>query len=581
MKGKIISILSILAALLLTRCANVVAPTGGAKDATPPKVKMAVPANHSTGFDGKKIELTFDEYVTLNNANQEVLISPPMATKPDVKLNNKTVVIKFKEQLRPDATYSINLGNAVKDLHEGNVFKDYVFVFATGDHIDTLSIAGKVIGADDEKPVEGMFVTLYDADSDSLFDQPTRRVPDFITRTDKEGAFRFDGLPDKRFLVFALNDVNSNLYYDMPNEKVAFLDTLVAASFKQSLLSKNDTLSQQDTLLSMDTIIPTDTLSLKGFDQQSLNLVLKAFIEEDTTQMLLEKKLVEEGLLRFLFRHPADKVHFAFPDPSVDSFQMVQAWSKERDTLSLYFTPNVLDSLRILIQYDTIIDENIPFYLKYRETQQRRTNNSKYIKVSTNIRNKLLLPDTDLVLKFSEPVVDIHFHDTSMLIAGTDTIINAMRFEQVDDCGKEYRLITSVVDSVNYTLILSDSMFYSVRGRTNDSLNFQFRRAKDTDYGNIFIQVMPPENAQVVLQLLNSRSKVVEQRVIDSLQRVEFIQLAPEKYKLRAIIDADRNGKWSTGNYHRRFLPETIVPYKDELDVKAGWDIDLDEIWDL
>ena len=102
---------------------------------------------------------------------------------------------------------------------------------STGEQIDSLSIAGKVINADDDKPASGLFVMLYDAASDSLFDQPTSRVPDYISRTDKDGAFRFDGLPDKRFLVFALSDVNSNLYYDMPNEKVAFLDTLVAASF--------------------------------------------------------------------------------------------------------------------------------------------------------------------------------------------------------------------------------------------------------------------------------------------------------------------------------------------------------------
>ena len=60
-----------------------------------------------------------------------------------------------------------------------------------------------------------------------------------------------------------------------------------------------------------------------------------------------------------------------------------------------------------------------------------------------------------------------------------------------------------------------------------------------------------------------------------------FEYLAPAKYKLNAILDADGNGKWSTGKYHRRILSETIVEYKDELDLKAGWDIDLDEIWDL
>lgn len=544
MIGKIKYIAFFLGLLLLTRCANVVAPTGGPKDITPPKVTVAEPANHSVNFNGKKIELTFDEYVTLTNANQEVLVSPPVATKPDVKLSGKTVIVKFKDELLPNATYTISFGNAIKDLHEGNAFKDYVYSFSTGDHLDSLSIAGKVINADDEKPADAMLVGLYDGGSDSLFYLPTRRAPDFITKTDKDGAFHFDGLPDKQFLVFALNDVNSNLYYDMPNEKVAFLDTLVLAS---------------------------DSLSLKLF----------AFVEEDTTQMLLEKKVVEEGLLRFVFRRPADKVRVAFPDHQPDSFQMVKVWSKEKDTLSCYFTPNVMDSLWVVVQYDTLINDSTCYALKQRETRQRQRSD-KLLTISDNLKKKLLMPDEDLMLRFSEPIIDVS-GDTSLLVVGADTIFinNRCDFEPVDDYGMAFRLLKPIDDTLSHTLNVADSVFFSVRGRTGKAFSLRFNRARHSDLGNVFVNVEPPAGTQAIVQLLNGRGKVVEERVIDSTQRVAFTYLLPEKYKLRAIIDLDRNGKWSTGNFHRRFLPETIVPYKDELDVKAGWDIDLDETWIL
>lgn len=120
MLGKIKHISLFLGLLLLTRCANVVAPTGGPKDVTPPKVVEAKPENRSTNFNNKKIELTFDEYLTLNNATQEVLVSPPLTTKPDVKLSGKTVTVKFHEALKPYATYTIDFGNAIQDLHEGD-----------------------------------------------------------------------------------------------------------------------------------------------------------------------------------------------------------------------------------------------------------------------------------------------------------------------------------------------------------------------------------------------------------------------------------------------------------------------------
>ena len=107
---------AVLVALLLQRCANVVAPTGGPKDDRPPVVVEATPENHSLQFNGKRLELTFDEYVTLENASQNVLISPPLSTKPDIKLHNKTLVIKFKEPLRSNTTYTVNFGEAIKDI---------------------------------------------------------------------------------------------------------------------------------------------------------------------------------------------------------------------------------------------------------------------------------------------------------------------------------------------------------------------------------------------------------------------------------------------------------------------------------
>ena len=184
----------LLTAFLAQRCANAVAPTGGPKDETPPKVVAAVPENHSTNFNVKKIEITFDEYISLENANQNVLISPPLNEKPDFKLKNKTVIVKFKETLAANTTYTINFGSAIKDLHEGNPLKDYVYSFSTGNHIDTLCMAGKVLNAEDKKPVENVYVSLYAADRDNLDSLPMSIKPNYITKTDKEGHFRLDGL---------------------------------------------------------------------------------------------------------------------------------------------------------------------------------------------------------------------------------------------------------------------------------------------------------------------------------------------------------------------------------------------------
>ena len=599
----------LLTAFLAQRCANAVAPTGGPKDETPPKVVGTVPENRSTNFIGKKIELTFDEYISLENANQNVMISPPLSEKPDIKLKNKTVIIKFKETLAANTTYTINFGAAIKDLHEGNQFKDYVYSFSTGDHIDTLCIAGTVLNAVDKKPVEGVYVSLYAADRDNLDSLPMTTVPNYLTKTDKEGKFSLNGLADKKYLVFALKDANANLYFDLPNEEVAFLDTLVPASYPwtppkpqvldstivdSTLIINDSTLFipadslveiEHDSLtLIPDTLqtLPQDTLPQRVFDQNALNLTLYMFTEVDSTQVLLEKKLVEEGLLRFVFRHPAKEAVVMTPEMLPDTFNLVTLHSAEHDTVWWYFTPNMKDSLWVHVKHDTVINDSSRYSLKFKD-KNARNRKPETLKVSNNLLGRDgLIPGQDLILTFSEPVVSYQMHDSAVFKCDTIVYYDTLAFEKADEYGLQYRLTTPFSADLSYSLEIPDSVFFGIRGRTNEPIKAEFHRMKDDEYGNIYITVKPPEGMkQVVVQLLNENGKVLEEQVIKGEEEVMFEHLLPAKYKLRALLDADGNGKWSTGNYHYRIQPETVIEYYDALDLKAGWDIDLEDVWIL
>ena len=575
----------LLTAFLAQRCANAVAPTGGPKDTTPPVVVQAVPENHSVNFVGNKIEITFDEYITLENANQNVLISPPLTEKPDIKLKNKTVVVKFKESLAANTTYTINFGSAIKDLHEGNPFKDYVYSFSTGDHIDTLSIAGKVLNAEDKKPVENVYVSLYAADRENLDSLPLSIAPNYITKTDKEGNFSLNGLADKKYLVFALKDVNSNLYFDQPNEEVAFLDSLVAASYPQTLMPKvMDTMAVDSTAMKVDSVAIGPTAS-RVFDQNALNLTLYMFAEVDSTQMLLEKKLIEEGLLRFVFRHPAKDAVVMTPEMLPDTFNLVTLHSPNYDTVQWYFSPNVKDSLWVQVKYDTVINDSTRYSLKFKEPggSRRRKREAEKLKVTNNLVGRgALIQGRDLVLKFSEPIVSYAMRDSAIFKCDTLLYYDRLAFEKADDDGLKYRLTTPFSADSSYSFEVPDSVFWGIRGRTNDRIKVDFHALKDDEYGNIYITVMPPDGMkQVVVQLTDESGKVLKQEIVTKKEEVMFDYLMPAKYKLRAILDADGNGKWSTGNYHRHILPETILEYKDALEIRAGWDIDLEEAWEL
>ena len=555
--------------LSFTRCANVVTPSGGPKDTIPPVVLQSVPENQATNFQDKEIHITFDEYVVLNNPTNNIFISPPLENNPDYKLSGKSLIIKFKEPLKSDATYSINFGEAIKDLHEGNIFKDYSFVFSTGENIDTLTLEGKLLQAVDHKPSADFYVMLYTNDDDtiSMDSLPYVSKPYYATKSDKDGKFKFSGLKDSDYLIFALKDENSNMKYDLPNESVAFLDSLVNPIHNAQFIIHNDSLTND---------------SVKQDIKKIESLTLYSFLQEDTVQKLLKKEVVEDGLLRFVFNRSAQNVKIEVLESLPDTFNIFSTYSMNYDTINWYFTPNK-DSLSFTINYDTLINDTTLLSLKPRKNNTRKGRQeivSKSLNIITNISGGKLKPKQDLILTFKEPVTDVVMRDTSWYIVDKDTIINDLHFIKIDSFGLRYKLDKTFELEKSYKIIVPDSVFYSFKGMTNDTTYFNFKVPSLSEYGNIFVTVeVPNDIPQIIVELLDEKDKLVEKQIITSTSKVEFKYLLPKKYKLRATLDRDADGRWSTGDYSKKLLPESVYYHKDIFDVKANWDIDLEEVW--
>ena len=273
------------------------------------------------------------------------------------------------------------------------------------------------------------------------------------------------------------------------------------------------------------------------------------------------------------------------PEMLPDTFNLVTMHSADYDTVLWYFTPNVKDSLWVQVKYDTVINDSSRYSLKYKEPggNRRRKTEPKKLIVSNNLIGRGgLIPGNDLVLTFSEPIVVYQMRDSAVFKRDTSVYYNRLAFEKADEYGLKYRLSTPFSADSSYSFEIPDSVFFGIRGRTHDAIKVDFHVLQDDEYGNIYITVIPPENLkQVVVQLTNESGKVLQEQVITRKEEVMFEHLMPAKYKLRAILDADGNGKWSTGNYHHHLLPESMIEYKDLLDLKAGWDIDLEDAWNL
>lgn len=157
----------------LIRCANIQRPTGGPKDSLPPKLLNELPANFSRNFKERRIVLTFDEYIKLNNQFKEFSISPDVDVQPIFRVKKKDLIITLPDSLEENTTYTINFGKGLVDYNEGNPVVHYNYVFATGNELDSLSLSGSVKNGFtkgfDQKKDENIKVLLIPTSQDSIF----------------------------------------------------------------------------------------------------------------------------------------------------------------------------------------------------------------------------------------------------------------------------------------------------------------------------------------------------------------------------------------------------------------------------
>lgn len=208
-------------------CANIVPPIGGIRDSIPPVVVQVHPANKTLHFKDKKIVFTFNEYVDLEDAYKNLLISPVPKSFPEVQRKLKNVTVKLKDTLQPNTTYVFNFTGAIKDINEGNKVKDLLYVFSTGDIIDSMQLSGNVRLAKTGKADSTMVAMLQPSMDDSAV---VKQKPKYIARLDSMGTFLFRYLSPGKYKLYALKDEGGTYLYTDPKQLFAFADSPVVIS---------------------------------------------------------------------------------------------------------------------------------------------------------------------------------------------------------------------------------------------------------------------------------------------------------------------------------------------------------------
>lgn len=331
----------------ISSCGQVGMPTGGPKDSIPPRLLSASPAINSTNFNGNKITLTFDEYVDLKDAQNNVLISPYPKKAPTVDYRLKTVTVKLKDSLLPNTTYSINFGNAIVDNNEGNPFRDFTYVFSTGNQIDSFKLTGKVLIAETGQVDSTLIALLYRNTNDSAVQ---KNKPDYISKLSGDGSFTFVNLPAGTFNLYALKDGDGGKTYNSKKELFAFADNAVTVSEKTDTVMLFASALEKESLPAarpsatakrLSYTLPSGTQDLLTPYNISFNSPLKDF---DTTKLIL----------RDTNYNPIATVHWQI-DSTRTKISLLNAWQEAAEYRLIMDTTAITDSVgNRLTKADTI-----------------------------------------------------------------------------------------------------------------------------------------------------------------------------------------------------------------------------------
>ena len=579
-------------AFIITKCANPVAPQGGPKDETPPRILEMDPSNYSILFSGKQLTVHFDEYVKLNNLDNQLMISPPLAKKPHVKTKGKSVVIEIDEQLRDSTTYTFFFGDAIVDITESNPLKNFEYVFSTGTLMDSMAVKGIVTDAMDMKPKDGIAVLLYIPDVDSIPNDslPMLSRPVYVSRTNKEGKFELNNLRNIPYKIVALLDKNNNYLYDLPNEEIAFIDTLIMPAFlgRKVYIPATDSVKKDTTklekaianvaesiLLNKEVIRESDSTANELFSQQNVNpnykpLELFMFLEVDSTQQIIESSVSKGSLITFRLKYPCSEFQI---NPL--NFYPISSWNqletnRTNDTILCWVHPDMPDSLQVEFVADSRILDTLDFVLnKVNPNAKVDTAKIGRLNYSTNISAGKIDLNKNVVLESEYPLLNYDFSGVSWF---EDTLVGTPPIVFSDSVKRIFSFDRVLNDKVKYKLIIPNSVMMDVRGRINDSIILEFETRKKEDYATIIVKpILSDTTKQWIVQLLNPQNVIVEQKVVQPNEPLTFAYILPAKYKLRAILDENKNGRWDTGNYLMHRQAEKVLIFNTEFDVRANW----------
>jgi hypothetical protein len=574
--------------VIVSSCANQGMPTGGPRDSIPPVLTGTFPSYKSLNFRGNEVRLTFNEYIVPDQVSEQLVISPPLEKRPVILTKSRTLIVRFNESLQDSLTYSMDFKNSIVDNNERNPLEKLRFIFSTGDRLDSLRVAGKVVNAFNMEPLENTLVMLHK----NLHDSAVYTLrPLYIARTDKEGLYLFDNVAEGQYHLFSLNDANTNLMYDEGAEEIAFHDSIIVPSAEYH--AEADTLaSGADSLLVAGHIhfLP-EPIYLRQFTEEIYDQYLKTSRRDSPYQFtLVFNEPVRDTFSVRLVNEDIENWVVSEPNLKYDSltFWITDTTLARQERISMEISYFQFDSINnLFVEKDTIELQ----YVEKEDTRRRRRparnededapEQIPQFSWTSNLSSTGFDLNKDIILTAPQPLKFLDPEAISVYLA-EDTLKSPLPVKVAPDSVeyRTYRISYQWEDETSYTLAIDSAASENIYGLTSREILTTFKTRSRDYYGAINLAVTGTEG-QILVQLLENKPEelVLREQIINKDQTVVFDYLPPDKYRVKAIFDRNRNGKWDTGSYQDKFQPEPVIYINEVIKVRSNWDSNLP--WEL
>lgn len=554
---KYIPVLIILMLTAFTRCAKQTTPTGGPRDTIPPLLIQSVPAHQTTSFKGQRIELSFDEYITLNNPREQLLITPSIGKDFEMTVRKKTAYLELNTELQDSTTYTINFRESVQDVTEKNPAPNLQLAISTGSYIDSLSIAGNVYQLLAGTPAKNAAVALYkERDTFDIF----THKPEYLTLCDKNGRFLFENLREGEYYIYAFDDKNRNITVDSRSESYGFLSEpvnlqpgtnpfvriplitldarplrLISArpynTYFNIRASKNLSNYQLQAVEGKDSLRFNHTY---GPDQANIQVYLPQIASDSIALHLIGADSIGNQLDTMLYAKLAPRV--ATPEPFNVTSGKLQLFP---ETYTISSTLNANKPVQTLT-YDSmlyVLDSAITIPLSAEDI---------ILTDQTKITLHKVLPAEYFARQTTDPVTD------DFRSAGTPRSkaqINKLR--------------------------LGKGAFISIENDSSKATEITATVLRSDNTGIIVAEVKTNEENYIV-RLINRDHSIIQTAYNKST--VTFRNLSPGDYMITLVIDRNNNKKWDPGSFYRREEPEPVIFYRNDegiptINTKANWEL--------